>query len=212
MKLYDYPDCPFAQKVRVVLAEKELEYEKVFVDLRTGEHRQNAEFLKLNPYGKVPVLIDDEVVVYDSTIINEYLEDEYPHPRLMPEDSCGRARVRTLEDYCDNSFLPSAGFVQAELSKPTGGAGRRAPAALSQRAAARAEAPRGLPGRQGIPGRGQFSLADIAFVPALLILPRLGVDVDPACAGSTPGSTGSSSGRASRALEALIGRTDWEGA
>ena len=57
MKLYDYPDCPFAQKVRVVLAEKELEYEKVFVDLRTGEHRQNAEFLKLNPYGKVPVLI-----------------------------------------------------------------------------------------------------------------------------------------------------------
>ncbi len=119
MKLYDYPDCPFAQKVRVVLAEKELEYETVFVDLRTGEHRQNAEFLKLNPYGKVPVLIDDEVVVYDSTIINEYLEDEYPHPNLMPADSAARARVRTLEDYCDNSFLPSAGFVQAELSKPT---------------------------------------------------------------------------------------------
>ena len=103
MKLYDYPDCPFAQKVRVVLAEKELEYETVFVDLRTGEHRQNAEFLKLNPYGKVPVLIDDEVVVYDSTIINEYLEDEYPHPHLMPEDSGARARVRTLEDYCDHT-------------------------------------------------------------------------------------------------------------
>src|SRR5574338_1133528 len=106
MKLYDYPDCPFAQKVRVVLAEKELEYETVFVDLRTGEHRQNAEFLKLNPYGKVPVLIDDEVVVYDSTIINEYLEDEYPHPNLMPADSAARARVRTLEDYCDMPVRP----------------------------------------------------------------------------------------------------------
>lgn len=179
MKLYDYPDCPFAQKVRVVLAEKELEYETVFVDLRTGEHRQNAEFLRLNPYGKVPILVDDEVVVYDSTIINEYLEDEYPHPHLMPEDSAGRARVRTLEDYCDNSFLPSAGFVQAELSKPTA----EQDAERLQRY--RTELVRGLKRLEGFLGGkeylvGQFSLADVAFVPALLILPRLGVDVDPA--------------------------------
>jgi glutathione S-transferase len=185
MKLYDYPDCPFAQKVRVVLAEKELEYEKIFVDLRTGEHRQNAEFLKLNPYGKVPVLIDDELVVYDSTIINEYLEDEYPHPSLMPADSSGRARVRTMEDFCDNSFLPSAGFVQAELSKPQG----EQDAERLQRY--RNELARGLKrleaflaGKEYLVG-GQFSLADIAFVPALLILPRLGVEVDPALRGVT---------------------------
>jgi glutathione S-transferase len=182
MKLYDYPDCPFAQKVRVVLVEKELEYETVYVDLRTGEHRQNAEFLKLNPYGKVPVLIDDEVVVYDSTIINEYLEDEYPHPALMPEDSGGRARVRTLEDYCDNSFLPSAGFVQAELSKPGG----EHDAERLQRY--RNELQRGLKRLEAfLAGKeylvGEFSLADIAFVPALLILPRLGVDVDPTLRG-----------------------------
>jgi glutathione S-transferase len=183
MKLYDYPDCPFAQKVRVVLAEKELEYEKIFVDLRTGEHRQNAEFLKLNPYGKVPVLIDDEVVVYDSTIINEYLEEEYPHPALMPEDSNSRARVRTMEDFCDNSFLPSAGFVQAELSKPAG----EQDAERLQRY--RNELTRGLKrleaflgGKEYLVG-GQFSLADIAFVPALLILPRLGVEVDPSLRG-----------------------------
>ncbi len=179
MKLYDYPDCPFAQKVRVVLAEKELEYETVFVDLRTSEHRQNAEFLRLNPYGKVPILVDEEVVVYDSTIINEYLEDEYPHPHLMPEDSAGRARVRTLEDYCDNSFLPSAGFVQAELSKPTA----EQDAERLQRY--RNELVRGLKRLEGfLSGKeylaGQFSLADVAFIPALLILPRLGVDVDPA--------------------------------
>ncbi|MGD9763236.1 MAG: glutathione S-transferase family protein [Candidatus Binatia bacterium] len=178
MKLYDYPDCPFAQKVRVVLAEKELEYETIFVDLRTGEHRQNAEFLRLNPYGKVPVLIDDEVIVYDSTIINEYLEDEYPHPALMPEDSGARARVRTLEDYCDNSFLPSAGFVQAELSKPAA----EQDAERLQRY--RNELVRGLKRLEGfLAGKeylaGQFSLADVAFVPAILILPRLGVEVDP---------------------------------
>lgn len=184
MKLYDYPDCPFAQKVRVVLAEKELEYEKVFVDLRTGEHRQNAEFLKLNPYGKVPVLIDDEVVVYDSTIINEYLEDEYPHPALMPEDSGLRARVRTLEDYCDNSFLPSAGFVQAELSKP------QAEQDAERLQRYRTELTRGLKRLEAFLGGkeylvGDFSLADVSFVPAILILPRLGVDVDPNLRGVT---------------------------
>ncbi|MFN8641405.1 MAG: glutathione S-transferase family protein [Candidatus Binatia bacterium] len=184
MKLYDYPDCPFAQKVRVVLAEKELEYETVFVDLRTGEHRQNAEFLKLNPYGKVPILIDDEVVVYDSTIINEYLEDEYPIPSLMPEDSAAKARVRTLEDYCDNSFLPSAGFVQAELSKPVEEQDQER---LSRY---RTELQRGLKRLEVFLGGkeylvGDFSLADVAFVPALLILPRLGVDVDPALRGVT---------------------------
>ncbi|MGH7790613.1 MAG: glutathione S-transferase family protein [Candidatus Binatia bacterium] len=184
MKLYDYPDCPFAQKVRVVLAEKELEYEKVFVDLRTGEHRQNAEFLKLNPYGKVPVLIDDEVVVYDSTIINEYLEDEYPHPSLMPEDSGLRARVRTLEDYCDNSFLPSAGFVQAELSKP------QAEQDAERLQRYRTELTRGLKRLEAFLGGkeylvGEFSLADVSFVPAILILPRLGVDVDPNLRGVT---------------------------
>jgi glutathione S-transferase len=184
MKLYDYPDCPFAQKVRVVLAEKELEYETVFVDLRTGEHRQNAEFLKLNPYGKVPVLIDDEVVVYDSTIINEYLEDEYPHPNLMPADSSARARVRTLEDYCDNSFLPSAGFVQAELSKPT------EEQDAERLARYRNELQRGLKRLEAFLGGkeylvGDFSLADVSFVPAILILPRLGVEVDPALRGVT---------------------------
>jgi glutathione S-transferase len=183
MKLYDYPDCPFAQKVRVVLAEKELEYEKIFVDLRTGEHRQNAEFLKLNPYGKVPVLIDDEVVVYDSTIINEYLEEEYPHPALMPEDSGGRSRVRTLEDYCDNSFLPSAGFVQAELSKPQPEQdGERLQRYRNELARGLKRLEAFLAGKEYLVGN-QFSLADIAFVPALLILPRLGVDVDPALRG-----------------------------
>ncbi len=184
MKLYDYPDCPFAQKVRVVLAEKELEYETVFVDLRTGAHRQDAEFLKLNPYGKVPVLIDEDVVVYDSTIINEYLEDEYPIPALMPEDSGARARVRTLEDYCDNSFLPSAGFVQAELSKPV------EEQDAERLARYRNELVRGLKrlevflgGREYL--AGEFSLADVAFVPAVLILPRLGVEIDPALRGVT---------------------------
>ena len=176
MKLYDYPDCPFGQKVRVVLALKELEYETVLVDLRKGEQK-TAEFLKLNPYGRVPVLIDDEVVVYDSTIINEYLEDEYPHPNLMPEDSWGRARVRLLEDYCDNSFLPSAGFVLAELHKPS------TEQDTERLKRYQGELARGLARLEGFfSGKeflvGALTLADVAFVPGVLNLSRLGVELD----------------------------------
>src|SRR3954454_17379168 len=117
LKLYDSPECPFCQKTRIVLAEKDLTYETVPVDLKAGDQKR-PEFLKLNPFGKVPVVIDDEVIVYDSTIINEYLEDEYPHPQLMPADSGARARVRTLEDYADNAFLIVTGSIMQELRKP----------------------------------------------------------------------------------------------
>src|SRR4029450_1961813 len=97
LTLYDYPDCPFSQKVRVVLAEKHPQPEKIFVDLRKQEQK-SPDFLRLNPYGKVPVLIDEDEVIYESTVINEYLDDEYPLPRLMPDDSGGRSRARLLEE------------------------------------------------------------------------------------------------------------------
>lgn len=177
IRLYDYPDCPFCQKVKVVLAEKDLEYETVFVDLRKGEQKV-PEFLKLNPYGKVPVLIDEETVVYDSTIINEYLEDEYPNPALLPEDSAGRARARLLEDYCDSSFIPSADFVISQLN--------RAEAERDQERLKRyqLELHRGLARLETFLDSneflvGPFSLADVAFVPRVLVLPQLGVEVDP---------------------------------
>jgi len=177
IKLYDYPDCPFSQKVRVVLAEKDLEYERVLVDLRKGEQK-TPEFLKLNPYGRVPVLIDEDVVIYDSTVINEYLDEEYPNPPLMPEDSAGRARVRLLEDFADNSFTPPAGLVLTELNKPE-----------AERDAERVRRYQGdllrVLGRLDVLLEGReflvadFTLADIAFVPRVLLLPQLGIEAEP---------------------------------
>jgi glutathione S-transferase len=179
LTLYDYPDCPFCQKVRVVLAEKDLEYEKVFVDLRKQEQK-SPEFLRLNPYGKVPVLIDEEEVMYESTVINEYLEDEYPIPRLMPEDSGGRARVRLLEDYCDNSFIPSTTTLLAQLRKTEG---ERDPQRVEQ---AREDLRRGLyflsdrlGGQEYLVGK-EFTLADAAFAPRIMVIGRLGVELEPA--------------------------------
>ena len=112
IKLYDFPRSPYCQKVRLVVAEKDLSYEKIFVDLTKNEQK-SPDFLRLNPYGKVPVLLDEDEVIYDSTVINEYLEDEYPHPPLMPEQSSERARARMFEDFADNSFTAQSGLLVA---------------------------------------------------------------------------------------------------
>jgi glutathione S-transferase len=181
LKLYNYPDCPFCQKVRVVLAEKDLEYEKTLVDLRKQDQK-TPEFLQLNPYGKVPVLVDEDTVVYDSTIINEYLDEEYPIPALMPEDSQARAQVRTLEDYCDNSFIPPTTVLLAQALKPEG---ERDAQRVDQ---AREELRRclyflreKLDGNQYLVGN-QFTLADAAFAPRMIVLGRLGFEFEPALA------------------------------
>lgn len=176
MKLYHHPDCPYSQKVRVVMAEKDLEYELVLVDLHKSEQK-TPEFLKLNPYGRVPVLVDDDVVVYDSTIINEYLNEEYPEPAMMPEDSASRARVRLLEDFCDTSLIPPTMVVLAELHKAEDQRDKetllRYQTEIS-RVLARLESQ--LEGREFL--GGDFSLADAAFAPRLMILPQIGVEID----------------------------------
>lgn len=179
LKLYDFPQCPFGQKTRIVLAEKQLDWQMVLVDLRKNEQHA-PEFAALNPFHKVPVLVDDEeqdgrTVIYDSTVINEYLEDEYPEPPLLPQgDSAGRARVRMLEDYADTAFTLSAGTYLIEHVKQ---AAERDPERLRR---AKEEVDRALllldrelTGREYL--GGTFSLADAAFAPRLMLLVNRGV-------------------------------------
>jgi glutathione S-transferase len=175
IKLYDFPQSPNCQKVKLVLAEKDLSYETVFVDLMKNAQR-SADFLRLNPYGKVPVLIDEEEVIYDSTIINEYLDDEYPHPPLMPTGSDERARARLFEDFADNSFIPQSNVLATELSKSA----EQIDQERIQRY--RADLIRVLEFLDGhLEGQEylvqEFSLADAAFVPRLLVLAPLGVEI-----------------------------------
>lgn len=89
-----------SQKVRLALAEKALPYESRVVNLRRFEHL-SPEFLALNPDGVVPVLVHDGFVVRESTIINEYLDDAFPEPRLRPRDPVGRAQVAAWTRFID---------------------------------------------------------------------------------------------------------------
>jgi glutathione S-transferase len=177
IKLYDFNRSPNARKVRIALAEKGLKYEKVPVDLSQGEQRK-PEFLKLNPYGRVPVLTDGDTAIYESTIINEYLEEKYPSPPLMPKDPGGKARARMMEDFCDSHFMVSMSpLVRQLLFTPEN---QRDQSVIDQsREEMRGHLKRldrELEGKEYL--AGTYSLADAAFTPSVFFLPVLGVEID----------------------------------
>lgn len=116
IKLYDFKSSPNCQRVKVVLAEKNLPYDTVPVDLRNKEQK-SPEYLKLNPYGKVPALTDDGTVLYESLIINEYLEEKYPNPPLLPKDPAQKAKARILIDYGMAHFDAPYQKLRMELMK-----------------------------------------------------------------------------------------------
>ncbi|HME62279.1 MAG TPA: glutathione S-transferase family protein [Candidatus Binatia bacterium] len=116
IKLYDFKSSPNCQRVKIVLAEKNLPYETVPIDLRAQEQK-TPDYLKLNPYGKVPVLADDDTVLYESCIINEYLEEKYPNPSLMPKEPGKKAKARILVDYGMAHFDAPYQKLRMELMK-----------------------------------------------------------------------------------------------
>src|SRR5262245_3179350 len=93
LALYHNDMSSCAQKVRLLLAEKGLEWESRHLELRAGEHQQ-PWYIKLNPRAVVPTLIDGDIVVPESNVINEYLDERFPDPPLKPRDAFGRAKMR----------------------------------------------------------------------------------------------------------------------
>ena len=177
IKLYTFPLSTNSRKVRIALLEKGLEFERINVDLSKREQKQ-PEYLKIHPFGQVPALDDEGFIVYDSTIINEYLEDEYPYPPLMPKDSEGRARARMMEDFRDTHFNPPCVKIIYEMRKPEG---ERVADVI---ATAKADInkcfdriERALQGKEYL--AGSFSLADIAFMANFDLLDRFQIAVDP---------------------------------
>jgi glutathione S-transferase len=177
IKLYDYLPCPYGQKVRIVLAEKALTYDLVSVDLKQHENRK-PDFLRLSLFGRVPVLVDDDTTIYDSTIINEYLEDEYPEPPLLPPigSSAMRSRARLFEDFADTSFTPQVGQLIAELAKPEAERDQSRLQRLHQSVERVLDyLNQQLAGNNFL--AGDFSVAEVGFAPRLLVLGEIGIDV-----------------------------------
>jgi glutathione S-transferase len=168
MKLYDRHTSPNCQRTRVVLYEKNIAYETIPVDLVKKEQKR-PEFLKMNPYGKVPVLVDGDTILYESCIINEYLEEKYPTPALLPDDPGKRAKIRIGVDYGVNGTYGSYEKLRNEMLKPEN---ERDAAVITQ---ARSELKTLLQRFEDEIGdkpylAGDFSLLDVAVIPRFLRL------------------------------------------
>ena len=92
MKLYSGISCPFSHRCRIVLFEKGMDFEILDVDVQS----KPEDIAIMNPYNGVPVLVERDLTLYESNIINEYIDERFPHPQLMPADPVMRARTRLM--------------------------------------------------------------------------------------------------------------------
>lgn len=180
MRLISGPLSLFGKKVEIALAEKKIPHERenaVFSQTK-GYSPKHPDVVAHNPKGEVPVLIDGDLVLYDSTIIVEYLEDAFPAPALYPETPREKAACRLLELFADEILLAS---VRPLMHRNEPGAAARADFADREARAAAAEAALAahyakLDGL--LAGRdyycGAFSAADVAIFLVLLYAQRLG--------------------------------------
>ncbi|WP_440221730.1 glutathione S-transferase N-terminal domain-containing protein [Dokdonella sp. MW10] len=101
LTVFSAPDCVHSHRVRLVLAAKGVSYDHVTVDLDNPPE----DLIDLNPYNSVPTLVDRDLVLYDTSVICEYLDERYPHPPLMPVDPLSRARLRLAIVRLENDWL-----------------------------------------------------------------------------------------------------------
>jgi glutathione S-transferase len=163
LTLYDAERCPYVGRVRIVLAEKRIPYESVWIDLDD----KPASLYERNPAGRVPVIEEEDFCLPESAVIMEYLEERYPEPPLLPVDPAERALARVRIFRHDDFSRPYYAARRGEE-----GARERLDRALGALDAV-LEAQPFLTGRE-------FGLADIAYVPWIFRgQESFGLDVEP---------------------------------
>ena len=154
IKLYSAKGCPFARRTRVVLHEKDIDFETREVDFRN----KSNEFLEASPNGKVPVVVVDGDSLYESNIVNQYLDEVHEEPKLMPGDPKARAYARIWMARADDDFYPQV-FVSS-MGRTRGFPEERISEAQEKLKATLSRLEEGLEGREYL--ADSFSLADIA--------------------------------------------------
>ncbi len=105
LKLYEHPLSPYARKVKIVLYEKGIPFDRIFVNPTADPSSPDIEaWVASSPRLEVPTLVDGDVSVFDSTIILDYVEEKWPDPPSLPADPAERARIRMLEELCDTEL------------------------------------------------------------------------------------------------------------
>ncbi|MEM9171752.1 MAG: glutathione S-transferase N-terminal domain-containing protein [Pseudomonadota bacterium] len=165
MSLFSRPTCIHSHRTRLVLAEKSINIDIVNVD---GPDLPE-DLMDLNPYHTVPTLVDRDLVLYDSRVIIEYLDERFPHPPLMPVDPVTRAQFRLALFRIENDWYKLAAEIEEAAEKKQSTRSRKI---LKESVLATADVFAAKPFFLG----DEFSLVDASVAPLLWRLEQYNID------------------------------------
>jgi len=169
MVLYSGTTCPFSQRCRLVLFEKGMDFEVRDVDL----FNKPEDISIMNPYGQVPILVERDLVLYESNIINEYIDERFPHPQLMPADPLMRARARLMLFNFEKELFIHVNTLENDKSKGSEKVHDKARAEIRDRLTTLA--PLFLKNKYML--GDEFSMLDVAVAPLLWRLDHYGIEL-----------------------------------
>ena len=169
MVLYSGTTCPFSQRCRLVLFEKGMDFEVRDVDL----FNKPEDISTMNPYGQVPILVERELILYESNIINEYIDERFPHPQLMPADPLMRARARLMLFNFEKELFVHVHVLESERAKANDKSHDKARAEIRDRLTTLA--PLFLKNKYML--GDEFSMLDVAIAPLLWRLDHYGIEL-----------------------------------
>lgn len=162
--LYSGTTCPFSHRCRIVLFEKQMDFQLVDVDLLT----KSENIAVINPYITVPVLVYSDLVLYEPNVISEYLDERFPHPQLMPPDIPSRARARQMLLTMDQEFVGHIDALERNLKSA-----EKSRATIRDRLIQLSV----FFSKQKYMLGEEFSLLDVAIAPLLWRLDHYGIDL-----------------------------------
>ena len=166
MTLYSGTVCPYSHRCRIVLFEKGMDFEVIDVDV----FNKPEDLAVMNPYNKVPVLVERDLILYEANIINEYIDERFPHPQLMPADPVMRARARLFLHRFEQELFCHIDGLESGVAKTVEKA----------RAAVRENLTQIAPvfSKQKYMLGDEFSMLDVAIAPLLWRLDHYGIQLD----------------------------------
>lgn len=165
MTLYSGTTCPFSQRCRIVLYEKGMDFQIHDVDL----FNKPEDLAVMNPYNRTPVLVERDLILYESNIINEYIDDRFPHPQLMPADPVMRARARLFLFRFENELFLHIEALEKGNQKTTDKARQMVRDSLTQIAPVFT--------KQKFMLGDEYSMLDVAIAPLLWRLDYYGIQL-----------------------------------
>ncbi|MCB5185646.1 glutathione S-transferase N-terminal domain-containing protein [Methylobacillus gramineus] len=165
MTLYSGTTCPYSHRCRIVLFEKGMDFQVIDVDMAN----KPEDLAVINPHNTVPVLVERDLVLEQANIINEYIDERFPHPQLMPADPVMRARARLFLHNFEDQLFSQIGDIESGNAK----------AADKARANVRDNLTQIVPlfSRQQYILGDEFSMLDVAIAPLLWRLGHYGIEL-----------------------------------